>query len=162
MNTFFSHPYKFPLAGNSRGWWPSRPWSWILTSEQQARGRSCGFRLDRKDITFQSGIGYVYDVYLFSLFWIRSIIFQNKWENCRWARHGSGIGKQNDRPPLSTFLCLWFTSSCHSASSPFICHNRTSVKAELYRRACSCCGRLSDVSVFPLYAFYCLIFSSIP
>ena len=58
------------------------------------------------------------------------------------------------------FLCLWFMSSCHSASSPFICHDGTSLKAELHQRACNRCGRLSDVSLFLLYAFCCWIFSA--
>ena len=75
------------------------------------------------------------------------------------ARHGSGIGKHNDRPPLSTFLCPWFMSSCRSAS-PFICHDGTSVKAKLHQRACNHCKRLSDVSVFLLYVFCCGIFSA--
>ena len=48
------------------------------------------------------------------------------------------------------FLCLWFMSSCHSASSPFICHGGTSLKAELHQRACKRCRRLSDVSVSPV------------
>ena len=58
------------------------------------------------------------------------------------------------------FLCLLFMSSCHSARSPFICHDGTSFKAELHQRACNCCIRLSDVSVFLLYAFCCWIFSA--
>ena len=73
------------------------------------------------------------------------------------SRHGSGIGKHNDWSPLSAFLCLWFMSSCHSA---FICHSGNSFKAELHKRACNHCGRLSDVSVFPLDAFCCWIFST--
>ena len=51
------------------------------------------------------------------------------------------------------FLRIWFISSCHSTSSSFIYHNGTSFKAELHQRACNCCRRLSDVSVFLLYAF---------
>ena len=57
--------------------------------------------------------------------------------------HGSGIGKHDERPPLSTFFCA--SDSCrHSASGPFICHDGTSFKAELHQRACNRCGRLSD------------------
>ena len=59
------------------------------------------------------------------------------------------------------FLCLWyFLFSYHSASCPFICHDNTSFKAELHQRACNGCRRLSDVSVFPLHAFCCWIFST--
>ena len=57
------------------------------------------------------------------------------------------------------FWCLWFMSSCHSAS-PFICHDGASLKAELHQRACNRYWRLSDVSVFPLYSFCCRICST--
>ena len=61
------------------------------------------------DITSLSGIGYIY-IYIYMYIYshhlfIRSMIFQNKWEKCVWARHESGIDKHNDRPPLSTFFC---------------------------------------------------------
>ena len=39
--------------------------------------------------------------------------------------------------------------SCHSASSPFLCHDETSFKAEIHQRACNRCGRLSGMSVSP-------------
>ena len=79
------------------------------------------------------------------------------------ARYGSGIGKHIDRPLLSMFFMPQnhvFISSCRSARSQFICHNGTSFKAELHQRACNRCGRFSDVSVFPLNAFCCGIFSA--
>ena len=47
------------------------------------------------------------------------------------------------------FLCLWFMSSWHSASSPFTGHDGTSFKAELHQRDCNRCWGLSDVSLFP-------------
>ena len=56
------------------------------------------------------------------------------------------------------FFGLCFMSSCHLASSPFICHDGISFKAKLHQRGCNRFGRLSDVS--DIYAFFCWIFSA--
>lgn len=57
------------------------------------RGQSRGFRLDR-NWTLQSDQGLDIYICIFILIsFIRSIIFQDKWEKGMCARHGSVIGK---------------------------------------------------------------------
>ena len=56
-----------------------------------------------------------------------------------WLRHGLGIGEHNDRPLQSMFFVPLIHIFMSLPSSPFICHDGTSFKAELHQRACSRC-----------------------